>query len=130
MFGSLISYYVMRFLRRASKSRLNRQRRELRRGLFSESLEGRALMATLQVNDNWNLVTDTNVIGTLDAGDVIDNANDSASPTSYTIGTDMVFGVVTTGVGGVTYPQNLPVSATIQSAVSFASAGEIGRAHV
>ncbi|MFM7071841.1 MAG: hypothetical protein ACKO38_08630, partial [Planctomycetota bacterium] len=91
----------------------------LRRKLLLETLEERRVMATLYVNDNWNFVSDADASGTFTVGDVISNANDGGSAT-YTIGTDAVYGVVTTG----TVTGNLPAGATIQSAINAAATGD------
>jgi putative cofactor-binding repeat protein len=91
----------------------------LRRKLLLEALEERRVMATFYVNDNWNFVSDADASGTLSIGDVINNANDSGS-TTYTIGTDSVFGAVTTG----TVTGTLPAGGTIQSAINAAATGD------
>jgi len=92
--------------------------RDRGRKLLLEMLEDRRLLASLWVNDNWNLVADNGTVGVLDANDVIDNLNDH-NPATVTkiIGTDLVFGTVTTG----TVTGALPGGTTIQSAVTAAS---------
>jgi hypothetical protein len=84
---------------RPSKSRSATAVRRRRKRIFRvESLEDRRLLAAdFYVNDDWNLVTDNGVIGTIDAGDIVDDSNDPGGPTiTATYGTD-AFGVVTTG---------------------------------
>ncbi|MFM7073471.1 MAG: hypothetical protein ACKO38_16910, partial [Planctomycetota bacterium] len=117
-----LSGFARRFIPTLLKASAEAKRRffaRLRRKLLVESLEERRVMATLYVNDNWNFVSDADNSGSLTTGDVISNANDGGT-TQYTIGTDAVFGVVTTG----TATGNLPAGATIQSAVNAAATGD------
>jgi parallel beta-helix repeat protein len=91
-----------------------------------ELLEPRQLLAAdVFVNDNWHLLTDVGVVGSLDAGDIVRNDNDivGAGTTTATIGID-AFGTITTGT--TTGP--LPSAATIQDAITAVNIG--GTVHI
>ena len=97
--------------------------------LHLEALEDRSVpsVATTFVNDNWNLIADTDSTGSLTTGDLVENNNDANFPASTIIvpyGT-VGFGTVTTSsVPGVTgIPGSVPAAAMIHDAVTNTTAG-------
>ena len=93
-----------------------------------EHLELRLAPATTPVfvNDNWNLIVDNGVIGTLDAGDQVRNDNDAGTTIIAILGTDGFGTVTTSSVGTVTgVPGSVTGAATLQDAIDNATSGGI-----
>ena len=90
--------------------------------LNAESLEDRSVpSATTFVNDNWHLLLDADNSGTLTAGDIVTNANDTGTLFGAVYGTT-AFGTVTSGVG-ITGPTSVSGDATINDAIANTTTG-------
>ncbi|MFQ3650652.1 MAG: autotransporter-associated beta strand repeat-containing protein, partial [Gemmataceae bacterium] len=105
----------LRRLAHRNQTRWTRKSSHYHRRLRLENLEDRSVPANLFVSNTWTLQTDTNNNNILDDGDVLTDGTNT-----YTIGTDLVFGTVTSG----SVTGDLPGGATIQSAINASSSGD------